>query len=326
MNILVVGGAGYIGSHMLLKLKQAGHEVIVLDDLSTGHQESVLAGTFIQGSLQDQALLTEIFTANALDAVMHFSAFIQVGESVQLPAKYYHNNVVNTLRLLDTMLAHQVNKFIFSSTAAIFGNPEYTPIDSSHPKNPINPYGRSKWFIEQILSDYDHAYGLKSVALRYFNAAGADPLTRIGEWHETESHLIPLLLQVASKHRSHIDVFGNDYPTRDGTCIRDYIHIMDLCSAHLLALAHLAAGKPSCAYNLGNGQGFSVQEVIAAAQVVTGQEIPIRMRPRRRGDPPILVADARAAARELGWQPQYPDIHTIIEHAWAWEQKLHKLR
>ena len=322
MNILVAGGAGYIGAHMLLQLHEAKHNIIVLDDLSTGHKEAVLYGTFIHGSLQDQALLHKIFSTYKIDAVMHFSAFIQVGESVKVPAKYYDNNVVNSLNLLNAMVQHQIKYFIFSSTAAIFGNPLYTPIDLKHPKNPINPYGRSKWFVEQILADYDQAYGLKSVCLRYFNAAGADPLARIGEHHEPESHLIPLLLEVASGRRTHIEVFGTDYPTPDGTCIRDYIHILDLCSAHLLALNYLNTGGLSTAYNLGNGQGFSVQEVINAVQAVTGREITTRFSARRLGDPPVLVADASAAKQELQWQPHYTEIKTIIHHAWAWEQKL----
>jgi UDP-glucose 4-epimerase len=320
MNILVIGGAGYIGSHMVKMLGQQGCRVTTLDDLSSGHRDAVLCGDFVQGNFGDRAVL-DVVLSQGFDAVMHFASFIQVGESVQQPDKYYRNNVAYTLGLLDAMRAHGVNNFIFSSTAATFGEPQYTPIDERHPQQPINPYGRTKLMVEQALADYDKAYGFKSVCLRYFNAAGADPEGQLGERHEPETHLIPLILQAASGRRPHISVFGQDYDTPDGTCIRDYIHINDLCSAHWLALQSLMSGQSSQAYNLGNGNGFSVQEVIDAAERVTGRHIPVQHAPRRAGDPARLVADATQARQKLGWQPQYADLATIVQLAWAWEQK-----
>jgi len=320
LRVLVVGGAGYIGSHMVKMLGQQGCRVTTLDDLSSGHRSAVLCGDFVQGNFGDRAVLDAVLS-QGFDAVMHFASFIQVGESVQQPDKYYRNNVTYTLGLLDAMRAHGVKKFIFSSTAATFGEPQYTPIDERHPQQPINPYGRTKLMVEQALADYDKAYGFKSVCLRYFNAAGADPEGQLGERHEPETHLIPLILQAASGRRSHIGVFGQDYDTPDGTCIRDYIHINDLCSAHWLALQSLMSGQSSQAYNLGNGNGFSVQEVIDAAKQVTGRNIPVQHAPRRAGDPARLVADATQARQQLGWQPQYADLATIVQHAWAWEQK-----
>jgi UDP-glucose 4-epimerase len=322
MKILVVGGAGYIGSHMVKRLGQLGCEVTTLDNLTSGHRDAVLCGEFVQGDLADKALLADVLQLGRFDAVMHFASFIQVGESVQHPAKYYANNVTNTLHLLDAMRAAGVQRFIFSSTAATFGEPQYTPIDELHPQAPINPYGRSKLMIEQVLEDYDRAYGLKSVCLRYFNAAGADPDGELGERHDPETHLIPLVLQAASGRRADIAVFGRDYDTPDGTCIRDYIHINDLCEAHWLALQSLMRGAESQRYNLGNGAGFSVQEVIDAAQRVTGKPIAVRDAPRRDGDPARLVADATLARQQLGWAPQFPDLETIVAHAWAWEQKI----
>jgi UDP-glucose 4-epimerase len=319
-NVLVVGGAGYIGSHMVKRLGQRGCQVTTLDDLSSGHRDAVPIGDFVQGSFADEDLLDRLLD-RGFDAVMHFASFIQVGESVQQPAKYYQNNVVNTLKLLDAMRAHGVNNFIFSSTAATFGEPKYTPIDERHPQKPINPYGRTKLMIEQVLADYDAAYGLKSVCLRYFNAAGADPDGQLGERHDPETHLIPLILQAASGRRPHISVFGRDYDTPDGTCIRDYIHIQDLCSAHWLALQSLMNGADSKAYNLGNGSGFSVQEVIDTAEQVTGRKIPVIDAPRREGDPARLVADSTLASKQLGWEPQYGDLATIIDHAWKWETR-----
>ena len=253
---------------------------------------------------------------------MHFASFIQVGESVQKPAMYYQNNVSDTLHLLDAMRAAGVQRFIFSSTAATFGEPLYSPIDERHPQVPINPYGRSKLMIEQVLEDYDRAYGLKSVCLRYFNAAGADPQGELGERHDPETHLIPLVLQAASGRRPNIAVFGRDYDTPDGTCIRDYIHINDLCEAHWLGLQSLMQGGGSQRYNLGNGNGFSVQEVIDAARRVTGQPITVIDAPRRDGDPARLVADATLARQQLGWTPQFPELDTLVAHAWGWEQKV----
>lgn len=321
MNILVVGGAGYIGSHMVKRLGQLGCQVTTLDNLSAGHRDAVLCGEFVQGDMADVALLNRVFAQGQFDAVMHFASFIQVGESVQEPAKYYANNVVNTLQLLDVMRAHGVKQFIFSSTAATFGEPQYVPIDEAHPQQPINPYGRTKLMVEQALADYDKAYGLKSVCLRYFNAAGADPEGQLGERHEPETHLVPLVLQAASGRRAHISVFGRDYDTPDGTCIRDYIHIVDLCEAHWLAVQHLANGGASASFNLGNGQGFSVQEVIDTARQVTGRAIAVQEGPRRAGDPARLVADASRAREVLGWQPQFADLATIIAHAWRWETR-----
>ncbi|AEM47337.1 UDP-glucose 4-epimerase [Acidithiobacillus ferrivorans SS3] len=320
-RVLVVGGAGYIGSHMAKMLVQSGHEVLILDNLSTGFRDAVCYGRFIEGDLADQCLLDRIFSENEIDAVMHFAALSQVGESVRGPARYYRNNVANTQNLLDAMLHHGVRCFIFSSTAAIFGEPEYTPIDERHRLSPINPYGRSKRMVEEMLADQDRAYDLRFVSLRYFNAAGADPDGELGECHAPESHLIPLVLQVASGRREHIAVYGNDYPTHDGTCVRDYIHVWDLCSAHLLALEYLLADGESNTFNLGNGKGFSVQEVIDTARRVTGQPIPEIIQERRPGDPAVLVADSQKARRELGWEPRFQDLGTIVGHAWEFERK-----
>jgi UDP-glucose 4-epimerase len=322
MRILVVGGAGYIGSHMVLLLEEQGHEVVVLDDLSSGRAEAVLKSKLVIGSTADSPLLDHLFADGKFTAVMHFASFIQVGESVEQPAKYYRNNVLNTINLLDGMIRHGVGNFIFSSTAAIFGQPDYVPIDEAHAKRPINPYGRSKWIIEQVLQDYEIAYHLKSVCLRYFNAAGADPEARIGERHDPETHLIPLLLQVASGRRESAQVFGRDYDTPDGTCIRDYIHIVDLCTAHSLALAKLTAAGKSAVYNLGNGSGFSVQQVIDSVRQVTGKPVPVINSARRAGDPARLVADSALARRELGWSSKYADLREIVAHAWSWEKKL----
>lgn len=322
MKVLVIGGAGYIGSHMVKYLGERGCKVTTLDDLSSGHRDAVLYGEFVQGDFGNSDLLNNILN-RGFDAVMHFASFIQVGESVQNPEKYYRNNVFNTLNLLDAMRAHGINKFIFSSTAATYGEPRNIPIDESHPQLPINPYGRTKLMVEHALGDYDRAYGFKSVCLRYFNAAGADPEGQLGERHEPETHLIPLVLQVCSGRKSHIDVYGRNYDTADGTCIRDYIHINDLCSAHWLALQSLMAGGQSRAYNLGNGQGFSVQEVIDTAVRVTGIQVKVQYAHRRDGDPASLVADATQIRQDLGWQPQYADLTTIVQHAWAWEQKCH---
>lgn len=319
--ILVVGGAGYIGSHMVKRLRREGFHAVVADDLSAGHREAVLGAPLHVGDIGDAAFVDAVLRETRPAAVMHFASCIQVGESVADPAKYYRNNVAATQTLLDGMHAHGVARFIFSSTAAIFGDPQYVPIDEAHPKAPINPYGRSKWFVEQMLEDYDRAYGLKSVCLRYFNAAGADPDGELGECHEPETHLIPLILQAASGRRPHITVYGEDYATADGTCVRDYIHVEDLCDAHLLALRGLIEGGDSARYNLGNGNGYSVREVIEAARRVTGQAIPVVAGARREGDPPVLVADARAARDVLGWQPRYAGLDTIVAHAWAWERR-----
>ena len=319
MNILVCGGAGYIGSHMVKMLGSKGCNVVTFDNLSSGHADAVLCGTLVQGCLSNIDQIRQVFRQTQFDAVMHFASYIQVGESVKKPAMYYQNNVANTLNLLQVMAEFNVKNFIFSSTAATFGEPQYTPIDEQHPQQPINPYGRSKWMVEQILRDYDHAYGLKSVCLRYFNAAGADPEGQLGERHEPETHLIPLILQAASGRRPSVTVFGRDYDTPDGTCIRDYVHVTDLAQAHHLALLGLMQGMGSRQYNLGNGQGFSVQAVIDAVRAVTGQSFVVNEGPRRAGDPARLVADASRIKAELGWAPQYADLNTLVRHAWAWE-------
>lgn len=315
-TILVVGGAGYIGSHMVKMLLERNYKVVTLDNLSGGYRDAVVGGEFEYVDLANKPELERVFKKYNFTAVMHFASYIQVGESVIRPAIYYENNVVNTLNLLDVMVKYDVKSFIFSSTAAIFGEPEYTPIDEKHPTNPINPYGRSKLMIEQILTDYDMAYHLKSICLRYFNAAGADPDGQLGERHEPETHLIPLILQASSGARENIRVFGRDYGTSDGTCIRDYIHVVDLCSAHLLSLEKILNDKESYSFNLGNGNGFSVNEVIETAKRVTGIEIKAVEDKRREGDPAVLVADATLAKEKLGWNPMYNDLSNIIEHAW----------
>ena len=319
MNILVVGGAGYIGSHMVKQLTNAGHDVVTLDNLSCGYRDAVKYGEFVEGDLGDPSVLDYVFSNYDIDAVMHFAAFIEVAESVRDPAKYYRNNVINTTVLLNAMIQHDIEHFLFSSTAAIFGEPEYTPIDETHSKKPINPYGRSKLMVEQILQDYENAYGLKSTCLRYFNAAGADPDGELGERHQPETHLIPLILQAASGRRPTIRVFGNDYPTEDGTCIRDYIHIVDLCTAHALALDYMLKTGSSARYNLGNGRGFSVQQVIDAVRRITGKDINVTQDARRPGDPAVLVADSSLAQQQLGWQPEYNSLESIISTAWHWE-------
>ncbi|MEA1988053.1 MAG: UDP-glucose 4-epimerase GalE [Pseudomonadota bacterium] len=321
-KILVVGGAGYIGSHMVKMLSTSGHDVIVLDNLSTGFREMVKYGKLVIGDLADINLLENLFREHQFDGVMHFAANSLVGESMTNPAKYYRNNVGNTLNLLDVMVRHNVKHFIFSSTAATFGEPEYSPIDENHPQNPINPYGSSKLMIERILKDYADAYDLNSVSLRYFNACGADPEGEIGECHDPETHLIPLILQAASGRRESITIFGKDYPTEDGTCIRDYIHINDLCSAHALGLEKILKENSGQAlmYNLGNGNGFSVKEVIDAVKDVVKNDhktLIVNEGERRSGEPAILVADATKATKDLNWQPTYNNLETIVEHAWA---------
>ncbi|MFN6473854.1 MAG: UDP-glucose 4-epimerase GalE [Nostoc sp. SerVER01] len=326
-TILVTGGAGYIGSHAVLALKNAGYEVIVLDNLSNGHRElveEVLQVKLIVGDMSDRSLLDEIFSTHNITAVMHFAAYIAVGESVTDPAKYYQNNVAGTLTLLQAMLAASVNKFIFSSTCALYGVPKFVPLTEEHPQDPISPYATSKWMVERILSDFDTAYNFKSVRFRYFNAAGADPNGLLGEDHEPETHLIPLVLLTAFAKRESILIFGTDYPTPDGTCIRDYIHVTDLAQAHILGLEYLLKGGESEVFNLGNGSGFSVREVIETAKEVTGKEIKIEERDRRPGDPPILVGSSDKATKVLRWHPQYPDLKEIIAHAWQWHQRRHK--
>jgi UDP-glucose 4-epimerase len=326
-SILVTGGAGYIGSHTVLALKQAGYDVVILDNLVYGHRElveKVLQVELVVGDTNDRPLLDELFKNRKFAAVMHFSAYAYVGESVTDPAKYYRNNVVGTLTLLEAMLAASINKFVFSSTCATYGVPEVLPIPEDHHQNPINPYGASKLMVERILSDFDVAYGFKSVRFRYFNAAGANPDGLLGEDHNPETHLIPLILLTALGQREFISIFGNDYSTPDGTCIRDYIHVNDLADAHVLGLEYLLKGGDSEVFNLGNGNGFSVREVIAAAQTVTGLPIPVKECDRRPGDPPVLIGSAEKARKMLGWQPQYPSIQDIVSHAWQWHQQRHK--
>lgn len=328
MKLLVVGGAGYIGSHMVKMLAESGHDVVVLDNLSTGYRDAVKFGRLVVGCLSDVDLLEQLFNKEKFDAVMHFAASSLVGESMSKPSKYYRNNVSNTLNLLDVMIRHEVQEFIFSSTAATFGEPKYSPIDEKHPQRPINPYGQSKLMVERILSDYSVSYGLNSVCLRYFNACGADPGGLLGENHDPETHLIPLVLQAASGKRDSISVFGRDYPTSDGTCIRDYIHITDLCSAHELALNWLKGNKGAHAFNLGNGEGFSVQQVIDAVKEVVsidGYSVDVKDASKRSGDPVSLVADAELARNTLGWIPKYRSLKDIVKHAWAWEKKLRGL-
>jgi len=317
--ILITGGAGYIGSHCTLDLIRTGYECVVLDNLSYGHKEALQTVNFCKVDLKNIDEIRDIFKKYPIKAVIHFAAFAYVGESVENPQKYYYNNVVNTLNLLNVMLENNVKKIVFSSTCATYGNPEYTPIDEKHPQNPINPYGTTKLMIEKILQDYDKAYGLKYIALRYFNASGADNEANIGESHSPETHLIPLVLQTALGKRDCIKVFGDDYDTPDGTCIRDYIHVNDLASAHRLALEKLLNGKESNFYNLGVGKGFSVREIIEKSEKIIGKLINQEITERREGDPPILIADNKKAKQELGWNPQFTEIENIIQTAWNWE-------
>lgn len=319
MHVLVCGGAGYVGSHACLALARAGHEVTVLDSLLTGHREAVRWGPLVEADLLQPATLDAAFERR-VDAVMHFCARSLVGESVTDPVAYYQNNVAGTLNLLEAMRRHGVDRLVFSSTAAVFGNPVTDLIDEEHPKNPINPYGASKLMVEQVLRDAANAYGLRSVALRYFNAAGAAADEGLGESHEPETHLIPNALKAAAGGGAGLKVFGNDYPTRDGTCVRDYVHVLDLADAHLRALDWMEREPGAHRFNLGNGNGFSVLEVIEAARAVSGRGIPYEIGPRRAGDPPVLVASSGLAREKLGWTPKYDRIEPIIETAWAWHR------
>jgi UDP-glucose 4-epimerase len=327
MAILVTGGAGYIGSHSVLTLQKAGYEVIILDSLVYGHQdlvETVLKAKLIVGSTCDRALLREVFANHQIDAVMHFAAYAYVGESVTEPAKYYDNNVVGTLTLLEAMLEANVKTFVFSSTCATYGVPDSVPITEDQSQNPINPYGATKLMVERILQDFNHAYDFRSVCLRYFNAAGADPEGNLGEDHNPETHLIPLVLQTALGQRESVSVFGTDYDTPDGTCIRDYIHVLDIAQAHILALKYLLNNGATDVFNLGNASGFSVKEVIETARKITGKEIKAEFGDRRPGDPPALVGSGAKAQKILGWQPAYSNLDDIISHAWQWHQKRHQ--
>ncbi|TWT70419.1 UDP-glucose 4-epimerase [Crateriforma conspicua] len=319
MNVLVVGGAGYIGSHAVRLLLDAGHQVVVYDNLSRGHSEAVPAGMLVEGDVADRAKLVQVLKDKHIDAVMHFAAFALVNESVNDPALYYRNNVIAALELLEAMREADVKKIVFSSTTATYGEPDTIPIPETTPQNPINPYGFTKLVIEKALADYAAAYGFAYAALRYFNAAGARPDGTIGEDHDPESHIIPIVLQVALGQREFITIFGDDYPTPDGTCIRDYIHVNDLGDAHLKALEKLEPGKGICV-NLGTGKGTSVREIVEACREVTGHPIPEKMGERRAGDPPELVADASMARQVLGWEPKYNDAKSIVETAWAWHR------
>jgi UDP-glucose 4-epimerase len=324
IKILVTDGAGYIGCHAVLALQTAGYEVVVLDNLVYGHRrivDEVLKVELIVGDTSDRPLLDRIFSAYDIAAVMHFAAYTYVGESVTNPAKYYKNNVLGTFNLLEAMLEANVKYFVFSSTCATYGEPERIPIPEDHPQNPINSYGMGKLMVEKMLADFDLAYNFKSVCFRYFNAAGADPEARMGEDHNPETHLIPLILQTALGQREHISVFGTDYPTPDGTCIRDYIHVTDLAQAHALGLAYLLNGGETTAFNLGNGNGYSVREVIDMAQQVTQKPIKVVLSDRRSGDTPILVGSSDRAKKLLGWQPQYASLSQIMQHAWNWANK-----
>lgn len=325
-RILVTGGAGYIGSHVVKALGEQGSAVLVYDNLSTGHRDAVLAGDLIQGDLADNALLQRVIRDFKPDAVMHFAAFIEVGESVRDPLKYYRNNLSNTASLLAAMTTAGVNTFIFSSTAAVYGIPGGVPITEDAPIQPINPYGRGKAFVEQVLRDLSQTSDFRYVSLRYFNAAGADPQGRIGERHHPESHLIPLTLKTAKAERDSITINGVDYPTSDGSCIRDYIHVEDLTDAHLLALEYLQAGGESDVFNCGYGHGYSVKAVVDAAKKVTGIDFKVTIGPRRPGDPPELVADSGKLKKKLHWIPKYDNLEFIIKTAWEWERKQPEVR
>ncbi len=320
MRVLVTGGAGYIGSHTFRLLAERGHDVWCYDNLSFGHRASVPAAKLIVGDLGDVDRVDQVILEKRIEAVVHFAAFCFVGESVREPAKYYRNNLINTLNLLDCLRRHRVWRFVFSSTCATYGSPEHVPMDEDTPQRPINPYGQTKLAIERALADYASAYGSGYAALRYFNASGASHDGSIGEDHSPETHLIPLAIYAAMGRIPQLEIFGTDYPTPDGTCIRDYIHVEDLAHAHLLALERLEPGKGLC-YNLGIGNGYSVREVIRTVEEVSGKKVPTKEGPRRPGDPPALVAAAAKVHRELGWEPRYKDLRSIVESAWRWHSR-----
>jgi UDP-arabinose 4-epimerase len=320
VSVLIVGGAGYIGSHTAKLVARTGQNPVVLDNLVYGHQWAVKWGPFIHGDLADPALIAQVIQEHRVTSVIHFAAYAYVGESVGNPRKYFRNNVVNTLNLLDTMIDNGVRNIVFSSTCATYGEPSKVPIAEDHPQKPVNPYGESKLMVEKILDWYQGAYDLNFAALRYFNAAGADPEGEIGEDHDPETHLIPLAIEAALGRGRELQIFGTDYPTPDGTAVRDYIHVTDLAEAHLLALDKLTSGAEVIKVNLGTGKGHSVREVLAAVEKVTGRQVPAREVGRRAGDPPELVADARKAAEVLGWKPKYAELETIVEHAYRWHQ------
>ena len=319
MKILITGGAGYIGSHAVKLFLARGHDVWVFDNLSMGHRKAVPADRLVVGDLNEVQRLDHVMVEHQIEAIVHFAAFSFVGESVREPAKYYQNNLVNTLNLLECARRHRIERFVFSSTAATFGVPERMPITEDTPQAPINPYGTTKLAIERALADYAAAYGWGYAALRYFNASGAAPDGSLGEDHDPETHLIPLVIQAAVGKRSYIEVFGTDYPTPDGTCVRDYIHVDDLAEAHLLALEKLGPGK-ELRYNLGIGRGYSVREVIRTVEEVTGKTVAAKEAPRRPGDPPVLVASSEKIQKELGWRPRYTDLRAIVETAWNWHR------
>lgn len=318
MRVLVTGGAGYIGSHTAKELSRSGHQPIVLDNLTAGHRWAVKWGPLAEGDLSDEPFVLSTLLSFQIEAVIHFAADAKVGESVVDPRKYYWNNVVNSLRLADAALASGAKTFVFSSSAATYGVPRQVPIPENHPKDPVNPYGESKLVVERLLANYAEAYGLRWMALRYFNACGADPEGELGEDHDPESHLIPIAIQAALGQRPYVEIYGTDYSTPDGTAIRDYVHVSDLARAHVQALEYLAASGPSAALNLGTGTGHSVREVIAGVGELCAGPVPVREGPRRAGDPPVLVAEATKAEQVLGWKAQHPGLDSIIESAWAW--------
>ena len=325
MKILVAGGAGYIGSHMIKHFLQTDHEVLILDNLSTGYEDNCQGLPLHKIDLKDKDQVLQFLKTQSFDAVMHFASFINVGESYHHPEKYYQNNVINSFHLLEAMIECGIKNFIFSSSAAVYGEPIQIPINEDHPIAPVNPYGSTKAEVEKKLEEYRLNKGLNYISLRYFNACGAHPDGSIGERHNPETHLIPLILQAASGRRKNIQIHGDDYDTSDGTCVRDYIHVMDLVEAHLLALNSLINNGQSSIYNIGNNQGFSVKEIIQAAEAVTQKQIPIEMGERRKGDPAKLIANNQKIIQELNWHPRYSDLNTILSTAWQWEKKLAQL-
>lgn len=322
MKILVTGGAGYIGSHIVKTLGEKGHDIVVFDNLSYGHKWAVLHGTLIEGDLADKEFLGSVFKKQRFDAVIHMAAFVIVDESIREPLKYYRNNFVNTLNLIETCLRYDVIRFIFSSTAAVYGIPEKVPVTEDMPLQPINPYGASKVMVEQALKDTSVSGNLKYISLRYFNVAGADSLARLGQARKDATHLLTVSLRTALGRKNHLDIYGTDYPTPDGTCVRDYIHVDDLAETHVLALEYLASGGSSKIFNCGYGHGFSVKEVVEQVKKVTEIDFPVRYIGRRPGDPPSLIADSSRLKKELGWTPKYDDLEYIVRTAWEWEKKM----
>jgi UDP-glucose 4-epimerase len=320
MNILVTGGAGYIGSHVLKVLLKKGHQVVTLDNLQKGYRKAVTGGKFIEGDLADKKLLNKIMKENEIEGVIHLAADSLVGESMKKPGKYYRNNFANGINLLEAMVNNEVKNIVFSSTAAVYGEPDEIPIKENNKTEPTSTYGESKLFFEKALKRYDNIYNIKYASLRYFNAAGADPEGEIGEAHDPETHLIPIVLQTALGIRDKIYIFGDDYPTKDGSCIRDYIHVNDLATSHFLAVEALAAGKESSIYNLGNGEGYSVKEVIETVKKVTGCDFEVEVSERRAGDPAVLIASSEKIKKELDWEPQFTELEKIISTAWRWHK------